>query len=221
MGISVDVSNFLKFETVKRAVGNPSYVWRNTYEVHVATPLTAFECLSIAQTFLDKEREFHTPNVQFLKCVVSSWQPEVPGEPYDPTTFVVQLGTGFIGSRAVGPGTPLPRNQTLLVRRQTAFGHNGKVSYRGVLGENDLIGNSALDAPLEPDSKTALQGLLSTMFSDITTALVASGGAGSELAMIHMSAEETPSIVWRPVTGFVVSGIRTVSPDHRYFDRAA
>lgn len=220
MGLSIDETNWLKLEIVKRAIGNPSYPWRNTYEINVTAPIDTVGAANIASAIMTAEANFHGENVEYVKAVMSSWEPEAPGELYDPETFVVVPAVGLYGQ--VNLDDPLPRNITLLVRRAASSGHNGKVSYRGVLGKAMLNTPASLVYEINPTSKSTLQSALTAFYAACQTAITDEAAAGSSLCLVRYADPPTNTVIeGRPISGLVVDGIRSVSFDHKYFDRAA
>lgn len=208
----------------KRAVGNPSYRWSNTYEVdYEDNPVpTPAQWRAILLNLMDYERSLHTPNVEYVKGVVSSWDPNGPETPYEPGSFLVRRATaGTYGNRLV-VGQPLPRHIALHIARSPETGLEGKLHFRGALVENDIESTNALDLRLNPDVIAELQTLATDLYNDFRDALGV-GGAGNpgpaNLAMIStLIVDGEPALESRPVLAFPVVGVSAVKPDHKYFD---
>jgi hypothetical protein len=205
--------------TYKRAVGNPSFVWQNTYELDWTqgeTPGTSNAWLTILEGMLEAERQLHTANVEFVKAVGSSWSPLPPGpQQYDPEEFCVYLpDEPSLGTRTVS-GDPLPRHCALYVKKEVTFGHTGKLFYRGVLSEADIQSTSALDLRIPTASLSVLQQLVTAMMADMSVVIEAHMGFHAMIRLPYPDADPES----RVVQGFVASGLSINKPNHAYFDR--
>lgn len=208
-------ANYVIIRTFKRAVGNPSYEWVNTYECFVTVPGDATQWATIATAFYVAEAEVHTENVEYTKVTISSWEPD--SVPYNPNSFLV-LDVPLYPGQLTLTSDPEPRNMTLSVKRSVSFGRSGKLFYRGALQEGDVEAGASLLPILTSAAALNFTTLVSAMYGDMQDALVADGGAGSTMMLI--SGLDTETISGRAVTGFVVRGVTFSDPDHKYFDRA-
>lgn len=204
-------------QTFKRAVGNPSYQWRNTYEMHLtnfAADYSAF--VTFANAVVTAEKALHHNSVEYVKVLCSSWDGFPPLD-YDPSEFVSVPITPTLGTRTIS-GEPLPRNIQLYGRKAVVAGRFGKVGYRGCLAEGDLATGTSLDATLAPSSKTALDTALGTFLTAFNNAAVTLGGANSGMALIRLKSNLT--VEFRMVSAIEAGGISFSKPDHKYYDRA-
>ena len=112
----------------KRAVGNPEFVWVNTYEAWCLAPPTSFGAYAtMLDAFVAAEATFHLPSVEFIRATVSTWAPD--SRPYDPQAFLVNEYGDTFGQNVVS-SDPMPRNVVLSVRRHAVSGRSGRLFYR-------------------------------------------------------------------------------------------
>lgn len=213
-------TGLIRITVYKRAVGNPDFEWANVYEAQLANTAAGWpEVSAFARDFGLAEQALHTPSVEFVRTVVSTWETDsLPN--YDPASFVVyEYGAGEeLGTRAIA-GDHLPRNVALSVRRQVNFGRSGRLFYRGCLTEADVQTGASLDWALTSGAKTAFDTLLTSAYVAMQTELVTLGGSGSSLALFSNLFLDQTFPPRRPVLGLEARGVTTNKPDHKYFDR--
>lgn len=207
------------FTIVKSLVANPAVRWRNTYEAFFTDggePLSSV-LLDLAGKLLNFEQQLHLTGVQFVQTTISTYLPET--EDYDPESFVtIPHPADTIGERTIGASQPLDLTAAFYVRRQVPTGRQGKLFYRGVLGENDV------EAPAGRMRLTSV----SSMQSLVDTALSSSGLnehlyplSTGNLMLSMTSTLKSGSVIHRQVSGLVAAGATRVSNDHRWYDVGA
>lgn len=211
-------TTFFRLTLFKRAIGNPSYVWRNVYELRTIEPISS---LSTFSEFVGEvaalEAEIHGNNVEYVKGILSSWEPQ-EDDVYDPGEFVTVPLEGLLGQKSYN-GEALGRNLTLFARKGVPVGRAGKAFYRGTLGETDLQGGTSLDARVSSAATTTYNGLLLTFLADFNGHVEAiDGNAGGGMTLLRLNASS--AIEWRDVQSLVVGGVSFVKPDHKYYDLA-
>jgi hypothetical protein len=204
---------------VKSLVANPAVRWRNTYEAFFTDggePLSSV-LLDFAEKLLDFEQQLHLTGVQFVQTTISTYLPETAD--YDPESFVtIPHPADTIGERTIGASQPLDLTAAFYVRRQVPTGRQGKLFYRGVLGENDV------EAPAGRMRLTSV----SNMQSLVDDALTSSGLnehlyplSTGNLMLSMTSTRKDGSVIHRQVMGLVAAGATRVSNDHRWYDVSA
>lgn len=195
--------------TFKSLVANPALTWSNSYEFDADTTLSGTtELETLAFKLVDFERAFHLVGTAFNKITVSTWVPD--SQPYDPTSFfTINLNAGSVGTRA-STADPLGLDQCLLVQKTVPLGRQGKLQYRGVLMESDVVATSGVTRLSSP---SAMSTLLANAVTAGTLANYFQGGS-APLTMIMRSATNK-----RFVTALVAAGASTVKFNHRFFNR--
>lgn len=203
--IGAPAGTYLIARSYKKLTTNPALGWANNYELVVDTPPGEVDLLDLAAAIASFEAEIHLPDTQLDRIVISTWVED--GEPYDPTTFVV-IPRSELGTRLAG-GQPLSLNNCLFVRRDTAFGRPGKIFYRRVMTEEDV---------LAPSGTLALAN--QTAFNlEVNTALTSSGlGAYFAIGVGMHMVMKSALLIDREVTGLTVAGARVIQFNNRYFD---
>lgn len=100
---------------IKRASGNPSYEWANTYETAlISGPGSISDIQNFLLALKQAEVDMHTSNVEFVRAIYSTWAPD--SEPYDPSSFLV-LDLGLEAGGRIAADDVLPRNFALHAKR--------------------------------------------------------------------------------------------------------
>ena len=183
------------------------FVWANNYEVEatqdITNPVSALRFLVERIAFL--ERDLHLNSVIIDRITVSTYVPD--SRPYNPdnlATFPLSLNC----TRPV-PANVLPLELCLFVRRNTDFGRDGRILYRGCLTEDDLF--SVSFRPLI--TATAVNSLQSIINGWRTV------GVGSDFRLVMASGFPNVSNV-RPVVSLQVSEKVVIKKyNNRYFRR--
>jgi len=207
------------FTIVKSLVSNPAVRWRNTYEAFFTDggePLSSV-LLDLAEKLLDFEQQLHLSGVQFVQTTISTYLPET--DDYDPESFVtIPHPADTVGGRTIGQSQPLDLTAAFYVRRQVPTGRQGKLFYRGVLGENDV------EAPAGRMRLTNITGMQSL----VDTALTSSGLnehlyplSTGNLMLSMTSTRKDGSVMHRQISGLLAAGATRVSNDHRWYDVGA
>ena len=192
----------------KYHVSRPDKIWVNTYELRAGDSPTAAEIANVALNLVNYEREFHLTTTRFDRWVLSSWVED--SNPYNPDAFV-STSLSVNGLADVGSGDTEPLQMVLFVKRQVASGRYGKLFYRNVLREEDVVTVAGIPTLSNP---VAMQNRIDDAVDNNDLAEELSNDDSIE----RITMESTGSS--RNVTGFVVAGVRFVSLDHRYFDVA-
>lgn len=121
-----------QFMTVKYHTLNPLEKWINTYEFRIeeVNGVESGALAAVATKLVDFEKTITSDKVEFDSVRVSTWLEE---QFYSPESFVLYpaSGTGHFVHTSDGVGLEL----CLYIRRQTAFGRQGRLYMRGVLDE--------------------------------------------------------------------------------------
>jgi len=205
MTLSVITQNeVLTVRSYKQYTG---YAWANNYEVEatqdISNPETALENLAIRIANL--EQGLHLAGVIIDRVTISTYVPD--GRPYNPNT----LATFPLSLVATRPGSSqvLPLEMCLFVRRNTSFGRDGRLLYRGCLTEDDMLAASFRPL-LISGSVSSLQSIINNW---------AATGLGSEFRFVMASGIPVPTSV-RPVNGLQVSEKIVIKKyNNRYYRR--
>jgi hypothetical protein len=183
------------------------YLWANNYEVEavqdINNPAVALEALVTRLVAL--ERPLHIPAVVIDRATVSTYVPDsVPYNPNALATFpIVTFGTRTISSDA------LPLEICLFVRRNVAFGRDGRLLYRGCLSEADMEVRG-LRPIMTSSAIGSLQGIINSWSAT---------GLGSQFRLVMASGLPVPTSV-RPVASLQVADRIVVKKfNNRYFRR--
>lgn len=190
----------------KKLAANPALIWSNIYEIRTESGATFLSLQSAAGTLIEFERQMHFASVQFDRMVISTWIPD--GVPYDPTSFYTEPLIA-VGARSSESYQELSLNHVLFVRRATPWGQNGKLYYRRVLTEADVL---ATAGTIALESGSGIATVLATAAGDPDMVELFEGGGDWQLVMV---ATGQPV---RPILSFQVGGVRIVQFNNRYFD---
>jgi hypothetical protein len=181
------------------------FSWANNYEVEalqdIANPATALEFL--AQRIAVLERDLHLVGVIIDRVTISTYVPD--SQPYNPNTLATFPLS--ISCTRPAPSQVLPLELCLFVRRNTTFGRDGRILYRGCLMEIDM--EAASFRPLLAASAvTTLQSII-TNWQSI--------GVGNEFRLVMASGFPVVTNV-RPINNLQVSEKIVVKKyNNRYF----
>lgn len=207
------------FTVVKSLVSNPAVRWRNTYEAFFTSQGEAQpgSLLSLAEKLLAFEQAMHLTGVQFVQTTISTYRAETAE--YDPASFItIPHPADTIGLRTIGASQPLDLTAAFYVRRQVPAGRQGKLFYRGVLGENDV---EAPAGRMRLSSVSGMQDLVNTALDDsgLNDHLYPSATGNLLLAMARTL--NNGDVGYRQVTALLAAGATRVSNDHRWYDVGA
>jgi len=194
----------LTVRSYKQYIG---YAWANNYEVeatqNISNPATTLEFLANRIAFL--ERDLHLSGVVIDRITISTYVPD--SQPYNPNTLAT-FPLSMLCARQ-GPSEVLPLELCLFVRRNTSFGRDGRLLYRGCLTENDMT--AAGFRPLITSSAvSSLQSIINSWQSI---------GLGNEFRLVMASGFPNVTTV-RPVNNLQVSQKIVVKKyNNRYFRR--
>jgi len=202
---SVQSGEIFTVRTYKTFVG---FSWANTYEVQAAIePVNSNTAIqALVSSFVTLERALHIDGVIVDRVVVSTYVPD--GQPYNPSSFTSIPVS--LNSQRPAVAEVLPLELTLFVRRNSPFGRDGRLLYRGCLTENDMAA-SAFRPFLTSTAVTNLQTIFGTW--------LASTFPSQEWNIVMASgAPANPNV--RIVTDFQVSQKIVVKKlNNRYYDR--
>lgn len=166
-----ELGEVFTIRTIKEYAGR---VWANSYEFQaVVDGLTQTALRDAAVAVINAERNFHNNWVNFVRYVISTYQPD--GQPYNPLTFISEPlaltgNRGFVGDN-------LSLTDCVFVRFGAPTGRPGKRFYRGCLQETDVsfgIDGHTLSSPFRTQVTNNLSPLLS-LFSTGLQLCLASG----------------------------------------------
>lgn len=195
------------FRVFKYNENRPDLPWVNNYEAYsrgegvLANVQAMLVCLCLF------EQVFHSTSTRIYKAIASTYDEEV-SPPYNPDSFYTYL-CDYQGARTVL--NPVDTRVCWYVRKQVQSGRQGKLLYRGVLGEADIEAGAGTYALSDPSAMTTLllnaegAGLIEGGIVD------ADGGANFQLALM--------SNIVRDVTSLASTGVSIAKTNHRYFDR--
>jgi hypothetical protein len=201
------------------AARSPDRKWSNVYELTTPTPVAPAD-LAVSggpiEHIVLAEMALHLDQVAFLQYTLSTW--EADSSPYNPDSFVTKELTGN-GGRALGTAQPLDERLCLLVTRRVATGKQGRLFYRGVLIETDVIATATLRFKIDDASPVSDVGPGSVWNSYMAMmAMPLNPASTARLALIGIPKGGGSSIE-RALTGLSVAGVSVDSVNHRYFDR--
>lgn len=214
------VGEGFRLSVVKSLVANPAVKWRNTYEGIVSEGFI----ISSSQ-FLDEwalaciafEQDIHLTGVAFESYTISTMAED--GSPYNPDTFVTKpVAAGTYGSRAAGTSSDsLPLRVALYAKRHVASGRQGKLFYRGVLLESDVLAPAGV---FRLANAAAIQAEFATaMYSNSFSEYLAGDQNGALGVTMTMSTNVLlGQTINRGVTDITAAGVTVISNDHRYYD---
>lgn len=188
--------------------------WSNTYEI-ISGDAGPTDLAGVANDIVEAERKLELTDVHFLQWTISTWGPD--SKPYNPDTFITR-GLTVKGSRGNDNGindTALDYNVCLQVKRNAATGRTGRLFFRGVLMEGDVM--------MGGDGRFVLVqsqlGPIGQAFTDYATGLAAYLGneSGETLGLVSKSGT---TIHRRPILSMQLGGVVVNKHNHRYFDRA-
>jgi len=183
------------------------YSWANNYEVEaiqdIPNPATELEFLSNRIALL--ERDIHLAGVIIDRITISTYVPD--SRPYNPNN-VATYPFSIVATRP-GPSEVLPLELCLFVRRNTNFGRDGRLLYRGCLTENDMFA-AGFRPLLTTSAVTSLQNIINNWNSV---------GLGNAFRLVMASGYPAATNV-RPVLNLQVSEKIVIKKyNNRYFRR--
>jgi hypothetical protein len=201
---SISQGEVLTVRSYKQTAG---FVWANNYEVEatqdIANPVSALRFLVERIAFL--ERDLHLNSVIIDRITVSTYVPD--SRPYNPNTLAT-FPLSLNCTRPV-PANVLPLELCLFVRRNTDFGRDGRILYRGCLTEDDLFA-VAFRPLITANAVNSLQSIINGWRNV---------GIGSEFRLVMASGFPNVSNV-RPVVSLQVSEKVVIKKyNNRYFRR--
>ena len=204
----------------KYAIGNPTYLWSNTYEICSDNASTVGDISGLpamATSIALAEAVMHIDEVVYDHAVVASWQPD--SHPYNPESFI-SVALDFDGGHTVA-GTPAPRYVVMNVSRLVPFGRAGKLAYRGVFDQDSYNVSDALEPAFTSGAEAALETLVDNFFVAFQGAVETALDEHWSMSMVGMAdLGGGPVLVQRPVSGLRIKGVGFNKPNHKYFDRA-
>lgn len=181
--------------------------WANAYEIEALTDLSdpQSELEFVANRLALLERQLHGSFVEFDRVIISTFVPD--GQPYNPLTFA-SYPINLPCLRNISPSADI--QQCLYVRRNVAFGRDGRLLYRFALARAE-IEVPQIYPELTSSARTTIQGLINSW--------VGEGGIGNAFRLV-MARQTTAAIEVRPITGLqVVKRLVVKQFNNRYYDR--
>jgi len=195
----------LSVRVYKQYVG---FLWANNYEIQatidIASPETSLQ--QVADRIVTLERSLHISGVIIDRVVVSSYAPD--SLPYDPDTLAT-FPYSATATRSPQGNDVLPLELCLFVRRNTSFGRDGRILYRGCLSEGDMTA-SGFRPLLTSSAVSSLQNIVNTWQQQ---------GLGSEFILVMASGEPNPTSIRRVISLQVSEKIVVKKVNNRYFRR--
>jgi hypothetical protein len=183
------------------------YLWANNYEVaattNVSDPVVALQ--ELADRLVTLERNIHLRGVFIDRVTISSYAPD--SQPYDPDTLATFPYT-LEGLRNYN-GEAVPLELCLFVRRNTNFGRDGRLLYRGCLSEGDITAPS-FRSLLTSAARSGFQATLDTWQQQ---------GPGSVWVLVMASGTPNPTSIRRVVSLQASEKVVVKKFNNRYFRR--
>lgn len=181
--------------------------WANAYEIEALNDLPdpQSELEFVANRLALLERQLHGSFVEFDRVIISTFVPD--GQPYNPLTFA-SYPINLPCLRNISPSADI--QQCLYVRRNVAFGRDGRLLYRFALARAE-IEVPQIYPELTSSARTNIQNLINSW--------VGEGGIGNAFRLV-MARQTTAAIEVRPITGLqVVKRLVVKQFNNRYYDR--
>jgi hypothetical protein len=183
------------------------YLWANNYEVAATTnvpdPVVALQ--ELADRLVALERNIHLRGVFIDRVTISSYAPD--SQPYDPDTLATFPYT-LEGLRNYN-GEAVPLELCLFVRRNTNFGRDGRLLYRGCLSEGDITAPS-FRSLLTSAARSSFQSILDTWQQQ---------GPGSVWVLVMASGTPNPTSIRRVISLQASEKVVVKKFNNRYFRR--
>jgi hypothetical protein len=183
------------------------YLWANNYEVaattNVSDPVVALQ--ELADRLVTLERNIHLRGVFIDRVTISSYAPD--SQPYDPDTLATFPYT-LEGVRNYN-GEAVPLELCLFVRRNTNFGRDGRLLYRGCLSEGDITAPS-FRSLLTSAARSSFQSILDTWQQQ---------GPGSVWVLVMASGTPNPTSIRRVISLQASEKVVVKKFNNRYFRR--
>jgi len=137
------------------------YLWANNYEMqavnNLSDPSSALQ--ELANNLVALERALHLTDIIIDRVTISTYAPD--SQPYNPDNLATYPYSQF-GQRTFS-GDVLPLDACLFIRRNTNFGRDGRLFYRGCLSEAD-VGTRGFRGVLTGSSQTAIRNIVTNWY---------------------------------------------------------
>jgi hypothetical protein len=183
------------------------YLWANNYELQAVNdiPDPPFALQALSDRLVVLERSLHLTPVTIDRVVISTYAPD--GKPYNPDTLAT-FPYNQNGQRNVNSDV-LPLEACLYVRRNTDFGRDGRLLYRGALTEGD-VGTDAFRGRLNAGALTLIRNAIAEWYQT---------GLGANWRFVMASGKPNPTNI-RQVIGLDPSEkVVYKKVNNRYFRR--
>jgi len=176
------------------------YLWANNYEIQAVNdiPDPPFSLQALANRLVALERALHLTFITIDRVVISTYAPD--SQPYNPDTLAT-FPYNQNGLRNIS-GDVLPLEACLFVRRNTDFGRDGRLLYRGALGEVD-VGTNAFRGVLVTSSLNSIRSAISDWYQQgLGTAwrfVMASGTPNPTNVRLVIGLDPSEKIVYKKV----------------------
>lgn len=162
------------------------------------------------------EASFHSPQVNFMRAVVSTFTEEQVYNPLNLRVFELNA----VGARNVPAGEQLlDLNLALKMKKLVGFGRAGTAFYRGCLNTGDVEVGAGGVAVLTQGGVDSLNiSHMQVWTSKIVPAMTLSGGNLVMNPGKLLDAGQPAAV--RLIHGFRASGVSVNRRDHKYFDKA-
>jgi len=183
------------------------FAWANNYEIQATTNIDDPEAslAQVANRIVLLEAALHISGVIIDRVVISSYAPD--SLPYNPDALAT-YPYSVPASRQVS-GDVLPLEMCLFVRRNTTFGRDGRLLYRGCLSELDMSA-SGFRPLLTGSAVSSIQSTINNWQQQ---------SIGSEFVFVMASGVPNPTSIRRVLTFQVSEKIVVKKVNNRYFRR--
>jgi hypothetical protein len=183
------------------------YLWANNYEIQAVSniPDPPFALQALADRIVALERALHLVDITVDRVTISTYAPD--SQPYNPDTLATFPYNQF-GQRTYS-GDALPLDACLFIRRNTDFGRDGRLLYRGCLSEAD-VGTRGFRGVLTNAAITSIRNIIANWYQT---------GLGAQWRFVMASGTPNPTNI-RPVIGLDPSEkVVYKKLNNRYFRR--
>jgi hypothetical protein len=137
------------------------YLWANNYEMqavnNLSDPSSALQ--ELADNLVTLERALHLTDITIDRVTISTYAPD--SQPYNPDNLATFPYNQF-GQRTYS-GDALPLDACLFIRRNTNFGRDGRLFYRGCLSEAD-VGTRGFRGVLTSSSQATIRNIVTNWY---------------------------------------------------------
>lgn len=204
--------NFI-FRIFKRAVGDNSIKWSNTYEVTARAAGSTTDLEALVAKLISMERTIHYNTVQVYRTSVSTWVPD--SHPYNPLEFLTNEADFGVGLRT--PSQILPLEVCWHVARDAKVGRPGKIFYRGAVDGTEVQASGRAYSFVDEE---AMQDVIDAAVTNAILGQYFSGGT-APLGFVMIGIPKGETVPYNiGIQTFASKGVSIVQMKHGWYNRA-